>query len=158
MTRLRHLIRRFFGSLRARRPGPDDQRLVAGVLSDAEATAFWSQPVPDLAHAVRSARLVGGAVPDRVDLMRAALLHDLGKRRSSTGTISRSMATGLAALHLPTTQRQRLYLDHARLGAEELASLGCEPLVVEFARHHHRDRPAAIDREDWTTLVIADDE
>jgi len=158
MRRLRHLTRRFLGSLAARRPTSSDQSLVAGLLSGAEAEVFWSQPVPDLAHAVRSAQSVARAAPGRADLARAALLHDVGKRLSDIGTVGRSLATALSLVRLPTSKRMASYLEHARLGAEELNALGCEDLVVQFARHHHGARPTHIAAADWKILLDADDE
>jgi hypothetical protein len=50
------------------------------------------------------------------------------------------------------------YLDHARLGAEELEALGCEDLVVQFARHHHGVKPPHIATLDWEILLDADEE
>lgn len=158
MRRLGHLTRRFFGSLAARRPTSSEQSFVADLLSDPEAEVFWSQPVSDLAHAVRSAQSVAEAAPGRHDLARAALLHDVGKRLSGTGIIRRSTATALSLARLPTPERMTSYLEHARLGAEELEALGCEDLVVQFARHHHGIKPAHIATDDWGVLLEADAE
>ncbi len=158
MKRITHLARRFFSSLRARRPTASDQLFASGLLSPNEIEVFWSQPVPDLAHAVRSARAVSQAAPGRVELARAALLHDVGKRHSGIGTIRRSIATGLAGLRIPRPPRMGFYLDHARLGAEELEALGCEDLVVQFARHHHGVKPPHIATVDWEILLDADEE
>jgi putative nucleotidyltransferase with HDIG domain len=127
-------------------------------LSAAEAEVFWSQPVPDLAHAVRSALSIAKVAPGRLDLARAALLHDVGKRHSDTGTVGRSLATALSLVRLPTSERMASYLEHARLGAEELSALGCEDVVVQFARHHHDARPTHIAVADWEILLDADDE
>lgn len=158
MRYLAHLARRFVGSWRARRPGPDSQRLVAALLSSAEAEVFWAQPVPDLAHGVRSAEAVLNRRPDRSDLARAALLHDVGKRHSRLGTIGRSVAAGLSLMRIPVRGRFYSYLDHAEIGARELEALGCDELVVAFTRHHHRVMPAGFDGEAWTILAEADDE
>ncbi len=158
MRHLAHLVRRFFGSLGTRRPAPTDQMLVAELLSPSESEVFWSQPVPDLAHALRSARTVGASSPGRTGLARAALLHDVGKRHSGIGTIRRSIATGLSILRVPARGRMASYLDHAAIGADELGRLGCEDLVVQFARHHHGLRPDHLSPEDWDALLRADDE
>ena len=158
MRNLAHLTRRFFGSIRARRPGPADQSLVADLLTPAESEVFWTQPVPDMAHAVRSARAVRRLEPDRDDLSRAALLHDVGKRRSGIGTIRRSIATACAILRIPTGGRMARYLRHGEIGARELEELGCEALVVQFARHHHGPRPDHVDEADWNALLAADHE
>jgi putative nucleotidyltransferase with HDIG domain len=154
---LGHLARRFFGSIRSRQPGPEDQVYVAGYLTESEREVFWSQPVPDLTHAIRCSRRadVDG---DRPDLARAVLLHDVGKRHASLGTIGRSLATVMAWSHLPLPHKMTTYLDHAVLGADELQSMDCEDLVVAFARHHHGERPNWIDPLDWAALVGADDE
>ena len=50
------------------------------------------------------------------------------------------------------------YLDHGELGAQELEELGCEALVVQFARHHHDRRPEQVNEDDWNTLLAADNE
>jgi len=158
MRRIAHLARRFFGSFRARWPLPVDQSFVAELLSPAESHVFWDQPVPDLAHALRSAHAVLDILSGRSDLARAALLHDVGKRHSGIGTLKRSIATGLSALRIPTRGRMARYLDHAAIGAGELEDLGCEDLVVQFSRHHHGSRPTHLSAVDWSVLVQADDE
>jgi len=153
-----HLARRFFGSLRARWPLPESQLFVANLLSPEEGEVFWAQPVPDLAHALRTAHAVLEISPGRSDLARAALLHDVGKRHSGIGTMRRSIATCLSSLRLPARGRMARYLDHASIGADELDRLGCENLVVQFSRHHHGSRPAHLSATDWNLLVEADDE
>lgn len=158
MRNLAHLARRFFGSIRARRPDPADQALIAKLLTSAESEVFWSQPVPDMAHAVRSAGAVQRLEPDRDDLRRAALLHDVGKRQAGIGTILRSVATACALMRIPTGGGMARYLRHGEIGARELEELGCEALVVQFARHHHGPRPDHIDEADWNALLAADHE
>jgi hypothetical protein len=48
------------------------------------------------------------------------------------------------------------YLEHGRAGALELDILGTEPIVVDFARHHHGPRPDSISEGDWTLLQASD--
>ena len=158
MRKLLHLARRFFRSWTSRRPGPALQRLVADVLSKAESEIFWRQPVPDLAHATEGALAIRALHPDRDDLVRAYLLHDVGKRHSRLGTVGRSIATALAMVRLPVTGRMRAYLDHGPIGADELTAAGSDALTIAFARHHTSSRPADVDPADWAILVAADQE
>lgn len=153
-----HLVRRFFGTLRSRRPSPGDQLLVGARLRPEEAALFWAQPVPDQAHGVATARVVMERRPDRPDLARAALLHDVGKRRCGLGVMGRSIASILAFTRIPTRGRYAMYLDHGTLGAEDLENAGSDDLTVGFARHHHGVRPEGIDPGDWEVLARADDE
>jgi hypothetical protein len=49
-----------------------------------------------------------------------------------------------------------LYRDHGDTGSWELAALGSDRLIVDFARHHHGKRPASIPEETWEVLMVAD--
>ena len=158
MRSLAHLTRRFFRSLRARRPSVADQRLVADLLDPGNAAVFWAQSVPDQVHGIRVARSVLEAEPQRGDLARAALLHDVGKQASSVGTFGRSVATVLDALRLPMTSGMRSYRNHAAIGADMLSSMDVEPVVVAFAAGHHGPCPDGVTPEDWDLLSRADDE
>jgi len=153
-----HLVRRFFGSLRARRPVPEDQLVVAGLLTPAEAALFWAQPVADQSHGVASFRAVIRDQPSRRDLGRAALLHDVGKRHAGLGTMGRSIASALAFAHIAVSGRYAAYLDHGSLGAADLRHAGSDPLSIGFAADHHGARPDRIDPDDWAILVAADGE
>ena len=89
-------------------------------------------------------------------MVRAALLHDIGKRHARLSPVARSVVTAVAKLRLPVGRRGALYLAHGRLAADELSHLGAEALVVDFAACHHEERPDSINPEDWATLVVAD--
>ena len=71
--------------------------------------------------------------------------------------MGRTLASLLIRLRLPLSRRARLYRDHGELAARELDQLGCETLVVEFARHHHGDRPETISPATWGLLQLADE-
>jgi putative nucleotidyltransferase with HDIG domain len=126
-----------------------------------EEVAFFDQPVVDQRHGYMAAGLVARRFPDRPELVRAALLHDLGKRHARLGVVGRSLVTGLAKMGLKRLVNRRggradLYLRHGELAASELSELGAEPLVIAFARSHHTRRPPEIDAGDWAVLVSAD--
>ena len=119
---------------------------------DVERPAFFAQADADQRHGFQAARRVGS----RDELIRAALLHDIGKRHAELSAVVRALVTAADKLGLPVPSRGRLYLEHGRLAAEELALWGAEPIVVDFARHHHGLRPSSIPDEDWRVLWAAD--
>lgn len=120
---------------------------------------FFDQQAIDQHHALSVARRAAEAAPNRPDLVLAALLHDIGKRHSSLGISARVAASLLTITRLPVIGRWRLYLDHGRLGADDLTAAGAPPLAVAFARDHHRgEAPAGVDPADWATLRRADGE
>lgn len=152
-----HLIGRFFEVVRAGALTEDERREVAMWLdNEGERAIYFEQSVADQRHGLESARMIVAARPDRRDLVRAGLLHDTGKRHSNLGVFGRSLASLLAKLRLPVRGSWRRYLDHGPLGAEDLARLGAESLVTEFARHHHRRRPSVISVDDWELLQRVD--
>lgn len=156
---LPHLIRRFLRSLTARRPDPGEQVFIAAVLRGAAAHLFAAQSPMDQAHALRTARSVAAAAPGRTDLVRAALLHDVGKTHAGIGVIGRSCASLLAMAHVPPIRRMRAYLDHGPLGAADLARSGESGIVVAFAGAHHTPiAPPGTDPSDWAVLRLADGE
>ena len=159
LRHLPHLIRRFFRSLRARRPGPGEQRVIASLLQDGPARLFAAQAAMDQRHAFDTARAVLATTPARTDLIRAALLHDVGKAHSGLGVFGRSAASLLAMFRIPLTGRFAAYLGHGALGAADLGEAGESGIVIAFATNHHDPAPPpGIDATDWATLRRADGE
>lgn len=116
--------------------------------------AFFAQTAADQRHGFAAALHVVAASPDRIDLIRAALVHDIGKRHAHLGPTGRVLASIGIRLGLPLTPRMALYRDHGTLGAAELG--GMEGVVVDFTRDHHGRRPPTISQDDWETLVASD--
>ena len=152
-----HLIRRFFAVLAAG-PLTDGEwgEVESWLDREEEVEIYRQQSVADQRHGWKAARQISAIRGDRRDLVRAALLHDVGKRGANLGVIERSLATLFAKLHLPVRGSWRRYLDHASLGADELARLGAGSMVVEFTRHHHGRRPFTIPLEEWDLLKSVD--
>jgi hypothetical protein len=152
-----HLVARFFDVATAKRLRPGEQQEVAGWLIDAtERDMFWDQPAADQRHGLGAARYVARRQPERIDLIRAALLHDTGKRFARLGIVARSWASLLRLAGKSGRGRVAAYLDHGPLAAAELEAAGAEALVVDFARSHHGERPASISVDDWALLDEAD--
>ena len=156
MGRLLHLARRFFQSLKTRPLNPTEQLRVSGWLRDCEAALFWRQQQIDQRHALTCAGVIADRQPLRTDLIRAALLHDIGKRHSTLGVSGRVIASSLDLMRLPTPGRLGRYLNHGQLGAADLTLLDVEPIVIAFATGHHGTCPPGIDPDDWSLLQEAD--
>jgi len=153
-----HLVRRFFDVLGSRPLTPAEQLEAASWLRPPERGLFWQQSATDQRHALTAARRAATARPDRPDLIRAALLHDVGKRHARLAILGRVLAAIVQLLHAPPPSRRlRVYLEHGAIGARELEAAGAEPIVVEFARSHHSGRPQGVSSEDWQVLVLSDD-
>ena len=110
-------------------------------LRDGEEPLFWGQQPLDQRHALACAEVVAAGRPGREDLIRAALLHDVGKRHAHLGIVGRVVASVLSIVRLPAPGRLRSYLDHGSLGASDLETAGSEGIVVGFARGHHGPCP-----------------
>lgn len=152
-----HLIGRFFAVATAGPLGePERIEVESWLNSEGEVAVYWEQSVADQRHGLDSARSVAARFPHRRDLIRAALLHDVGKRHARLGPFGRSLASVCAKLRIPVSGAWQRYLNHGAEGAKDLADLGCEDLVVEFARYHHHSRPAGLSAGDWEILQAAD--
>lgn len=151
-----HLAGRFFSVVLAKALKPGEVDEIGIWLSLEESGAFFAQPPYDQRHGLDSARYIAELGPQRRDLVRAALLHDIGKRHSHLGPIERGLASAYAKLGGKASGRWASYLEHGRAGGAELKALGSEPMVVEFAEHHHGRRPGSITQADWDFLQAAD--
>ncbi|MFN8474671.1 MAG: hypothetical protein U0822_20945 [Anaerolineae bacterium] len=149
---------------------PTDESALA-VLSPAERALFDRMRPADRAHAMRVARRVRLARYDDPSLIKAALLHDVGKAGHGIHLLHRVLRVLLAVL-LPwlltriaatdTGWHEPFYalVHHAAIGADLLASAGSDPLAVALVRYHDtRGTPAALAAHaDWLhALQTADD-
>jgi putative nucleotidyltransferase with HDIG domain len=153
---LSHLTRRFFDVLLARPLVESEQAAVRHWLNAGERSIFFAQSEVDQRHAYSAAlAVVASGVDDRV-VIRAGLLHDVGKRHARLGVIGRVIASLLIVCRVPLRGRFLAYRQHGEIAAGELEVIGSDSLVVEFARHHHRLRPVTIDTATWDVLQMAD--
>jgi hypothetical protein len=151
-----HLFARFFDVASAQPLNASEREAVVHWLSPETADLFFAQGVADQRHGYHAAlTVVAAGVRDR-DVVMAALLHDVGKRHSRLGLIGRSVASLLILVGLPLSGRMQAYRDHGLVAAHELAGLSVPSLVVDFALHHHGERPPTIDPAVWDVLVSAD--
>lgn len=151
-----HLFRRFFDVLTAQGLTVVETEAVRHRLTPELGELFFSQPPADQRHAYQAGLVVVAGGQAHSDVVVAALMHDVGKRHSRLGVIGRSVASIAVRLHLPLGDRMTAYRDHGMLAARELAGAGAVPLVVDFARHHHGERPSSISQQVWDLLLAAD--
>ncbi len=152
-----HLASRFFGAIRARDLEPDQRAWLRELLSESEFSVFMEQPMIDRRHGHESASAMSAHTNDH-DLLRAAALHDIGKRHARLGVIARALASVCIKLRLPLTARFRAYRDHPGVGGRELAAIGSPAVIVSFATAHHDRRPADIDHITWRMLLDSDNQ
>lgn len=152
-----HLFARFLDVATAPALTIAEREVVSSWLSRPLADLFFAQPRADQRHGYHAALSVVGAGIREHDVLVAALVHDIGKRKSRLGILGRSLASLLIKLGLPLPERARVYRDHGILGAGELAHAGAPALAVDFALHHHGSRPPSIPVAIWNTLSSADE-
>lgn len=75
---MKYRIWQFWQSLKSP-PQENDWQLVSAVLSPEESAIFHKLPVPDQNHSLRVLRALQATGEQDPDLLKAALLHDLGK-------------------------------------------------------------------------------
>ncbi|MCP4308132.1 MAG: hypothetical protein GY926_26755 [bacterium] len=155
LRHVRHLVSRFFGVITSQRLGPGAQDEVNAILAPDAAKLFWEQASIDQRHSFDVAQRVRDSLGEDRAALQAALLHDVGKRHSSLGPVTRSLATVLDAAHLPMPAQWRRYRGHGPLGAADLAAIGADPLTVAFARGSVVSTEA-IDQVAWDALLAAD--
>lgn len=152
----RHLGRRFFSALAADPLDDSEQASLSAVLAPSEMRLFLEQPRIDQRHGLDSMMFAADRTGDR-DVLRAATLHDIGKRHAGLGVTGRVLASICLKLGIPVRGRFRIYRDHGPIGAAELESIGSPRIAVEYARHHHGRRPDDVHAQMWSLLSEADD-
>jgi hypothetical protein len=157
---VRHLVRRFFGSLRPGGPSAPDDAWAVARMTPAETRLWRRMSAPDRRHAIGVARRVDASLGPAAGrpVLAAALLHDVGKVESGLGPFRRAGATVAemawgrqAARHWRQRRgvvgRVGRYLCHDEIGAELLGAAGSETVTVAWAREHH------LPPERWTVAV-----
>ncbi|MYB78621.1 MAG: HDIG domain-containing protein [Acidimicrobiia bacterium] len=151
-----HLARRYREGVFSTPLGTAEWNWVESLLTDPERVAFREQLTADQRHGYQAARAAEAILGSDRTGVRAALLHDIGKRHARLGLVGRALVSAAIRLKVPLWRRARTYRDHGRIGSEELAGWGAEALVVEFARNHHDVRPPSIEEAVWEALCETD--
>ena len=135
---------------------PSESDAVQAWLAPGLQEVFFAQSAADQRHGYHAAlSVIADGVSDP-DVICAALVHDVGKRHARLGLIGRSIASLLILMGVDPPVRVRVYRDHGVVGARELGRVLAPSLAIDFAIHHHGDRPASIDAATWEVLTAAD--
>jgi hypothetical protein len=142
-----HLARRFFATVGARRVSAADLGLVDRYLSSAERALFRTMSPADQQHSIDLGRRLRRDRHDNPDLIRAALLHDVGKASAPLSTLHR-VVYSVASVTSPRFAawlgrsaagwRRPFFVaaHHAELGAAAAERAGSAELVVRLIREH----------------------
>ncbi len=143
---MRHLARRFAGSLSRREPGLAETSWAETWLLEGELQLWRRMAAPDRRHSIVVARRFEklGSKEWSRDEMAGALLHDVGKLEDDLGTFSRVVATVVG----PRTARFRRYHDHERIGAEMLVDAGSSTITVDLVMRIGRAASALAEADD----------
>ncbi|BBB92352.1 MAG TPA: HDIG domain-containing protein [Methylomusa anaerophila] len=154
----------------------DDRNFVACHLTEKEAALFWRMNLPDQRHSLNVAysalELAQGnkSINSKV-LLKAALLHDVGKVKGDVSTLDKIVTVILNKVVPEWTRawgregrggrianvRHAIYIyyHHPARGADMLAAQGVEGEVVYIVGKHHA-APAANDAPELRVLRTAD--
>ena len=142
-----HLVGRFFGALRAA-VADDEVRKLAEHLSRSELQLFRSMTLADQRHSLDLFYRLRRDGHDHPDLLRAALLHDVGKVSGSLPLAYRVVFSLVAMVSVPGARwladgrRPRAFRPfyvaayHAALGAQAASSAGSNPTVTRLIAGH----------------------
>lgn len=155
-----------------------DEAFIAKHLTQSERELFQQMSLPDQRHCLNVAytvtELAGGLRElNQTVLIKAALLHDVGRRRGDCSTSDKIMAVICRAVFgsgftekwgkqgrggVLQNVRHAFYVSarHSEIGAELLRQAGTEEQVINLVRYHHH--PASLaDSKELSLLRQADD-
>ncbi|NOQ40166.1 MAG: HD domain-containing protein [Anaerolineales bacterium] len=148
-----------------RSPREGDQEALNTILFPEEQHLFQQLPAADQNHSLRVFRSLQIQGEDDPDLLKAALLHDLGKTRYPLRRWERVFAVLAAGLFPRRAQvwgegkatglRRPLVIikQHPQWGADLAQSAGSNPRTVWFIRNHERDLPEGSSSDEELILL-----
>ena len=136
-----------------RSPTPDDWKIIQSILTPQEFHLFKQLPIPDQNHSLRVLKVLYKQGEDDTDLLKAALLHDIGKIRYPLRRWERVFAVLLTGLFpervkvwgggKPTGLRRPLVViqQHPDWGAEIAQEAGCNQRTIWLIKNHEMMNP-----------------
>jgi hypothetical protein len=165
MTQARHRISQFFLYLRAR-PTPADLALVEATLPPALAALFRRMTLGEQMHSLKVMRWLAKRGFTRLELLQAALLHDVGKSSAPINLAERVEAV-LVRWLLPGCYARWAQAEprgwrkpfvtathHPAWGADLAEQAGAAPTVVSLIRRHQDEDGAPVTEEDRLSSLL----
>lgn len=165
-------MRQLWQAVRAKALSPSERAEIQAVLSPTEYQLFLRYDMTDQRHCYQVMTMLREGGTDDIDLLAAALLHDIGKTQVTLSSLDRIVGT-LAERswqgsldrwgHQPPQGWRRPFavrVQHADWGARLAEQAGSRPRVVELIRRHQdvrTDDLAAADAESLSLLQWADE-
>lgn len=163
-NKISYRVWQFWQSLK-RSPGDNDWTAVLDILSEEELDLIKQLPAADQNHSLRVFRSLQTQGEDDSELLKAALLHDLGKLRYPLRCWERVFAVLVTGLfprrgkdwgeRVPVGLRRPLVVfhQHPRWGAELARKAGSSSRTVWFIKNHELDLPQESASESDLTLL-----
>ncbi|MBN1669290.1 MAG: HD domain-containing protein [Anaerolineales bacterium] len=142
--------------MRAKAPSETELARLGLLLSPAQLELFRRLQPAEQVHALRVFQAIQTESEAPVDLLRAALLHDVGKSRVPLQIWERVLIVLLRRFvpqrarawgqGVPAGWRRALVVaeQHPAWGAELAAQVGCSQLTVELIRRHQQPTPTGL--------------
>ncbi|MFN2197880.1 MAG: HD domain-containing protein [Anaerolineales bacterium] len=171
LDRILYRTRQFWFALTAA-PAHDNLEQARLLLTEEQFALFQALPPGEQAHGLEVYRQLQASGETHPDLLRAALLHDIGKGQAPLRVWER-IAIVLARAAFPEKVREwgrgpaagwrRPFVvaeQHPQWGAELAAQTGASPLTVALIRRHQEpftSQPASMEEQLLGQLQTADD-
>lgn len=164
MVRLFYRVRQFWWALTAR-IREEDRVLVTRILPPEAQALFWRMAPGDQRHSLAVLRTLLAWGETHPALLRAALLHDVGKAATPLTpweraliVLGEAMGARPAGLRWPLlrcwVERARRYQAHPEIGAAWALEAGCDPLTVALIRRHQEVLGPPGPAEDLETRLL----
>jgi len=150
-----HRVKQFIQGLSAK-VLEQDHVFIKKYLSKQESNLFYQLRISEQRHSLNVAYGCQSEAPENTNLIRGALLHDIGKVGSNLTLLNKSFVVMTIKLHLkenilPSYLKKALYYKyhHAAIGFEMLKNLHIEKDVLRLVRDHHHPN-----NEYWDSMSI----
>jgi hypothetical protein len=147
LSNIKYRLWQYIQSLKGS-PGESDWQKVEKILTQKELSLFKQLPTPDQTHSLRVLRTLETNQEDNPDLLKAALLHDLGKIKFPLQRWERVFAVLVMAIFPerysrwgagnPSGMNRALVIitQHPDWGADLAQNAGSSPTTVWLIRNH----------------------